>query len=213
MNEAHKRFRRAYYNLFARVYDAFVALHSRDREKGLRAWLVEVASLKPGMRVLDICTGTGEVAAAVRARHGEEVTVVGADFSEGMLKKAKQKDPHVLWVQADVTNLPFKSNRFDVVLCAYGFYELKDDQKEDALREARRVLSPKGRFLMMEHEEPPHPVIRFLYRVRLATMGSLSSEEFAKREMQVISSHFKNVRKLKSPSGNSKIIVASHPKP
>ena len=206
--DSHKRFRRAYYNLFSKIYDGFVAVHSGDKKKRLREWLVETASPKPGMRILDLCTGTGEVAALVKRKLGPGGLVVGVDFSEGMLEVAKGKCPDVEWIQADVVNLPFRDRTFDIAFCAYGFYELKDWQKLELLKEVRRVLRPKGRFFIMEHEEPDDPLIRFLYRVRLATMGSFDPKGFIAKEMQIISTVFKSVRKLKSSSGNSKIIIA-----
>ena len=208
-----KSYRKAYYNLFSHMYDKFVELHSRDRRQRLRDWLVEMANLKPEDRVLDICTGTGAVAIKALNATRERAFVVGVDFSRGMLSRAREKSRKVNWVQADVTLLPFKDNSFDVVFCAYGFYELKDREKYLALKEICRVLKPSGKFLIMEHEEPKHPIIKLLYRIRLATMGSLSSKKFIKRELEIISQFFQKVDKILSFSGNSKIIIAEGPRP
>ncbi len=205
-----KLLRQTYYNVFSCFYDTFVRLHSRDKAQNLRKYLIKEAKVKPGMKVLDLCTGTGSVAIFTINAMGEEGLVVGCDFSFGMLRKAKEKSKskNIAWVLADVTSLPFRDTSFDLVFCAYGFYELKDKEKIDALKEISRVLVPNGYFCMMEHEEPKNPFIKFLYRIRLATMGSLSSVKFIKKELDLISCFFKKVEKKVTPSGNSKLILA-----
>lgn len=205
-----RRFRRVYYDCFSIVYDRFVALHSSDRAGTLRKWLIKKAGIKPGIRVLDLCTGTGSVAIeAVRAIKNDGI-VVGLDFSFGMLKKAKEKSknlPMPIWIEANAIYLPFKDASFDVVLCSHAFYELTDPEKAKALGEIKRVLAPDGRFYLMEHEQPENALLRFLYRVRLASMGSWSSYEFITKEMNILSHFFSQVIKEKSPTGNSKIII------
>ena len=211
MSLFRKKARQFYYDLFSAVYDVFIKTHSGDRAQRLRKWLINKADLKSGMRVLDVCTGTGSVAIRAKKKIGEKGIVTGVDFSYGMLRKAREKSKHcdILWIQADVTMLPFKRSSFDAVFCAYGFYELKDDEKIKMLKEVFRVLTDKGKFFMMEHEEPKNPFVRVLYRLRLMTMGSFSSKEFIKKELQFISHFFKEVKKEKSLSGNSKLIIAT----
>ena len=211
-NKTRKIIRRGYYNIFSHVYDTFVRLHSGDSAQRLRRWLIETVGLEPGMNVLDLCTGTGSVAITARRAIGDKGLVVGLDFSEGMLRRAYQKSYNIAWIQADVTELPFKDNSLDAVFCAYGFYELKHGERTKVLEEVCRILVPEGKFLMMEHEVPMQPFIRFLYRIRLVTLGSLSSEKFIKKEMEIISGFFGSVMKEKSPSGNSKIIMGQYPK-
>ena len=211
-NKARRIIRQGYYNVFSHIYDTFVRLHSGDSAQKLRRWLIETADLRPGMNVLDLCTGTGSVAITAKRAIGNKGLVIGLDFSEGMLRRACQKSHKVAWIQADVTELPFKDSSLDVVFCAYGFYELKSDEKVKVLEEVCRILVPEGKFLMMEHKEPIQPFIRFLYRIRLITLGSLSSEKFIKKEMEIISGFFKDVRRESSPSGNSKIIIGIRPK-
>jgi len=211
-NTVRKKIRQLYYNIFSNIYDAFVRLHSGDTSQALRKWLIETADLRPGIKILDLCTGTGSVAMKAKERIKDRGIVVGVDFSEGMLKKAIKKSDDIFWIQADVTELPFKKGSFDIVFLAYGFYELKDKDKFMALNEICRVLSKNGKFLMMEHEEPENQFIRFLYRIRLLTMGSLSSVDFIKKEIQIISDFFEKVKKIKSLSGNSKIIIGEIPK-
>jgi demethylmenaquinone methyltransferase/2-methoxy-6-polyprenyl-1,4-benzoquinol methylase len=83
--------RQIYYDLFSKVYDFIIRLHSRDREGSLRGFITEKANLSEGDKALDLCTGTGSVAAELTKDVGGEGLVVGLDFSRGMLKKAKKK--------------------------------------------------------------------------------------------------------------------------
>jgi len=205
-----RRFRRFYYDVFSRVYDRVIALHSADRAGRLRAWLVEKAGVEPGMKVMDLCTGKGSVALEASKVVGDEGLVVGVDFSQGMLEKAREKAGQgsgLVWVEASAPFLPFKDETFDVVLCSHAFYELKDWEKMWTLAEVKRVLVPGGRFCMMEHEEPGNPLVKFLYKMRLASMGSWDSARFVAQEMELLGKFFRGVTKEKSPTGNSKLLV------
>lgn len=206
------RFRRRYYDIFSSFYDLIINLHSRDKSAGLRDFLVESSGVRPGDVVLDICTGTGSV--AIRA--GEEVKspggkVVALDFSHGMLKKARRKikdstRERVHLVEADVSSMPFADGSFDVVTCSHAMYELTAQARKEGLGEIRRVLKKGGSFFMMEHEVPEKPFIRFLYYVRLTTMGSRENRGFARDETLELGQHFSDVRKSHSPTGKSKLI-------
>ena len=83
--------RRLYYDLFSKIYDLIIRLHSRDIEGSLRRFITEKANLSEGDRALDLCTGTGSVAIELARQVGENGLVVGLDFSRGMLEKAKEK--------------------------------------------------------------------------------------------------------------------------
>ncbi|MBN2720705.1 MAG: class I SAM-dependent methyltransferase [Proteobacteria bacterium] len=206
------RIRRFYYDLFSHFYDGIIDLHSRDKSAALRDYLVRSSGIGPGDCVLDICTGTGSVAlrAALAVREGRG-KVVALDFSLGMLrktaKKVRQRDLEgVFPVQADVSDLPFPDGSFDCVTCSHAMYELTAMAREKGLGEIRRVLKDGGRFLMMEHEVPERPFIRFLYKVRLLTMGSGQNREFAKDETAELGEHFSDIRKSSSPTGRSRLL-------
>ena len=201
-----RKWRRKYYDIFSKFYDTIIKLHSQDKSEALREFLIKKADLEPGFKVLDVCTGTGSV--AVRAKElYPKCEIYGVDFSKGMLKKAKEKRKDVHWILASATMLPFKDNTFDVVFCSHAFYELKGAEKLWTLGEIKRVLKPKGRYLMMEHEVPKNRFIKFLYYIRLASMGSADGFEFVKKELNIISKFFSQVRKELSPSGRSKLII------
>ena len=205
-----KRWRRSYYDIFSSFYDGIIALHSKDKSARLRDFLIEKSGFEPGMNLLDICTGTGAVALRAASRQSSSGAVVGLDFSMGMLQKARKKARKggikVDFVLADVSRLPFLAETFHVVTCSHAMYELDPETRNSALGEARRVLVPGGVFIMMEHMEPDRPFVRFLYNLRLASMGSSSNREFAMDERPFVSRFFNGVQLMKAPGGRSKVI-------
>lgn len=110
-------------------------------------------------RVLDLCCGTGDMAFALRRAGGKTPAHIrGTDFSHAMLQRAKLKssDPSMKsapeWIEADALNLPFPSNRFDLVTSAFGFRNLAD--YDAGLREIQRVLRPGGECGILDFGEP-----------------------------------------------------------
>jgi ubiquinone/menaquinone biosynthesis C-methylase UbiE len=163
--------RRLYYDLFSKIYDFVIRVHSRDVEGSLRGFITGKANLSKGDRALDLCTGTGSVAAKLAGKIGENGLVVGLDFSRGMLEKAKEKafklnlkQLHV--VQAYADQLPFKNLSFNGVTCSHAFYELKGEERTIAINEVARVLRRGGRFCLMEHAKPQKWIPRLLFYVR-----------------------------------------------
>jgi demethylmenaquinone methyltransferase/2-methoxy-6-polyprenyl-1,4-benzoquinol methylase len=206
------RFRRFYYDVFSGFYDLVIRLHSRDEGSSLRDFLVESSGLAHGDTHLDICTGTGSVALRASRAVGEEGgRVIAVDFSHGMLKKARQRireerSTSVNLVEADVSSLPFREGTFDVVTCSHAMYELPPGVRKKCLNEVRKILKVGGSFHMMEHEVPKKFLVRFLYYVRLTSMGSLENRKFAKDEVPELETYFSDVRKSLSPTGKSKLI-------
>ena len=202
--------RRKYYDLFSHFYDAFIKLHARREEDDTRRLLVDAAELenKSSCRVLDICCGTGSLLSVFAQRY-PDVVLVGYDFSRGMLHKAKEKNAltRALFVEGDAADLPFSDSSFDLVTCAYALYELKGEAREKALGEMKRVIQPTGLVMLMEHEVPSHPLVRFLFNVRLASMGSDDAREFVKGGVQRLQKIFSNLTLSRSRSGKSRLII------
>ena len=111
---------------------------------------------RPGVQVLDLCCGTGDMAFALYGE-GPRARITGADFSHAMLKRALAKSPArsggvVLWVEADALRLPFADKSFDLVTSAFGFRNLAD--YDLGLQEIWRVLRPGGACGILEFSEP-----------------------------------------------------------
>jgi demethylmenaquinone methyltransferase / 2-methoxy-6-polyprenyl-1,4-benzoquinol methylase len=117
-------------------------------------------AVRPGDRVLDACCGTGDLAVAARAAGAGEV--VGVDFSERMLERARRKAPELEWVQGDVLALPFDDASFGSAVVGFGVRNVED--LEAGLRELRRVLLPGGRLGILEITKPRGPLAPF-YKV------------------------------------------------
>ncbi|MDQ2982995.1 MAG: bifunctional demethylmenaquinone methyltransferase/2-methoxy-6-polyprenyl-1,4-benzoquinol methylase UbiE [Actinomycetota bacterium] len=117
------------------------------------------AVVRPGDRVLDACCGTGDLALAATAVGGR---VVGLDFSERMLERAREKSADVEWVRGDATALPFEDGSFDSATVGFGVRNL--DDLAGGLRELRRVLKPGGRLAILEITRP-RGVLAPFYRV------------------------------------------------
>jgi len=109
---------------------------------------------QPGARVLDLCSGTGDMAFRLR-RQGTGARIMGADFSHAMLVLASKKTSPlrpVEWIEADALELPFPDRSFDLVTSAFGFRNLAD--YDAGLGEIFRVLRPGGECGILEFSEP-----------------------------------------------------------
>ena len=205
-----KSLRRSYYNVFSRFYDSFVALHSSDVQNVVRGYLSELAPVTEGEKVLDICTGTGSLLPYLRQKVGPSGSVVGVDFSRGMLAANRQKTKgfeNVCLVEADAASLPFAGSSFDAVTCSHAFYELKGETQERVLREILRILKPGKVFLMMEHDVPEKSLVRALFYIRMISMGAKRALAILKHERRTLESYFCWGEKVASPSGRSKIMI------
>ncbi|MCL5021768.1 MAG: bifunctional demethylmenaquinone methyltransferase/2-methoxy-6-polyprenyl-1,4-benzoquinol methylase UbiE [Nitrospirae bacterium] len=114
------------------------------------------ARVTRGEKVLDICTGTGELAKLLLKRIGPEGSLTGADFCEDMLRVARKKmspmPKNLSLVVSDARELAFPDNTFDVATVSFGMRNVPDTVR--ALREIGRVLRPGGRFFCLELTRP-----------------------------------------------------------
>jgi demethylmenaquinone methyltransferase / 2-methoxy-6-polyprenyl-1,4-benzoquinol methylase len=139
---------RSMFDGVAPVYDAMNRLTTAGLDGRWRR-LAARAVVRPGARVLDACCGTGDLALAAEAEGGD---VVGLDFAERMLARARRKSAHVEWVRGDVLALPFADETFDAATIGFGLRNVEDRPK--ALRELRRVLRPSGRVAILDVVRP-----------------------------------------------------------
>jgi demethylmenaquinone methyltransferase/2-methoxy-6-polyprenyl-1,4-benzoquinol methylase len=142
----------AMFDRIAGVYDVMnsvmtAGLHHRWRERA-----ADLARVGPGSRALDVATGTGDLALALAARGAE---VVGADFSDGMLERARAKAPGIRFEHADALALPYDDASFDAATVGFGARNLGDLGR--GLSEMVRVVRPGGRVVILEITTPTRP--------------------------------------------------------
>jgi len=115
-----------------------------------------------GEKVLDLCTGTGELALAF-ARQGAEV--VGVDIARGMLKRAQTKSPgsNLTWVEMDATELSFEAKSFDISLISLALHHMPKAVQLRVLRELRRVT--RKRIVIIEPHTPVNPRLFTLWAI------------------------------------------------
>jgi demethylmenaquinone methyltransferase/2-methoxy-6-polyprenyl-1,4-benzoquinol methylase len=126
-----------------------------------RRWTLQRAGLRPGMRLLDVATGTGLVAQGGVRILGEPGRVVGVDPSRGMLQEARKALSGPL-VQGIGEELPFRDGLFDMLSMGFALRHVAD--LEAAFREYWRVLKPGGRLLLIEVSRPRSAAGRWLMR-------------------------------------------------
>jgi demethylmenaquinone methyltransferase/2-methoxy-6-polyprenyl-1,4-benzoquinol methylase len=151
----------ALFGQIAGCYDLFNHLFSLGLDYTWRWRLVRClechVSRAPDARVLDLATGSGDVALALQRRGWN---VIGADFCAPLLQKAKAKGVKEL-AEADAHHLPFEAGSFDAVTIAFGFRNFQDRGR--ALEEIGRVLKPGGWLFILEFSQP-YSWFRPLYR-------------------------------------------------
>ena len=148
------------FSSIARQYDFLNSLLS------LR-FTARVSGVTQGSKVLDVCTGTGELALAYADEMGVNASVIGTDFCFEMLavgkrKVEKQKRPKVFFpIEADTLVLPFTENAFDVVSVGFGIRNVSD--LEGGIREMARVAVSGGRIVILEFTQPNDRLFRWFY--------------------------------------------------
>jgi demethylmenaquinone methyltransferase/2-methoxy-6-polyprenyl-1,4-benzoquinol methylase len=133
-------------------YDLMNDLMSAGLHRLWKSFTVRQADVRPGMCVLDIAGGTGDLARAFADRAGDTGLVVLSDINESMLRagrdKLLDKGRMLPLVRCDAEQLPFSDDSFDVVSVAFGLRNMT--HKDVALAEMRRVIKPGGKVLVLE---------------------------------------------------------------
>jgi demethylmenaquinone methyltransferase/2-methoxy-6-polyprenyl-1,4-benzoquinol methylase len=143
---------RAMFDRIAGVYDAMNSVMTAGMHHRWRRRAIDVARVGPGSRVLDVATGTGDLAIEAQSRGA---VVVGSDFSEGMLALARKKAPSITFEQADALALPYEDDSFDAATVGFGARNFADLQQ--GLSEMARVVRPGGRVVVLEITTPTRP--------------------------------------------------------
>jgi demethylmenaquinone methyltransferase/2-methoxy-6-polyprenyl-1,4-benzoquinol methylase len=125
-------------------------MHHRWRERA-----ADLADVRPGDRVLDVATGTGDLAIELAKRVTPGGEVVGSDFSEGMLEHARLKAPALRWERGDALALPYGDDEFQAATVGFGARNFGDLEK--GIGEMARVVRPGGKVVVLEITTPTKP--------------------------------------------------------
>jgi demethylmenaquinone methyltransferase/2-methoxy-6-polyprenyl-1,4-benzoquinol methylase len=156
---------RAMFDRVARFYDLLntvmtAGLHHRWRERA-----ADFARVGPGSRVLDVATGTGDLALELARRVAPGGEVVGSDFSEEMLALARRKrkpaGTEMSFQWGDALELPFDDDSFDAATVGFGARNFSDLSR--GLQEMVRVVRPGGRVVVLEFTSPTRPPLSIFY--------------------------------------------------
>jgi demethylmenaquinone methyltransferase/2-methoxy-6-polyprenyl-1,4-benzoquinol methylase len=161
---------RGMFERIAPVYDVMNRVMTAGLDRRWRRLAVREV-VWPGDRVLDACCGTGDLAVEAERRGGR---VVGLDFSERMLERARRKSGTIEWVHGDALALPFADGAFDVVTVGFGVRNL--ESLERGLAELGRVLRPGGRIAVLEITRPRgilRPFFRLWFDVLVPVAGKV----------------------------------------
>lgn len=169
----------------AAKYDIMNDVMSFGIHRFWKRYTIEVSGARPGMKVLDLAGGTGDLTAKFSHLVGDKGEVVLADINDSMLKvgRTKLRDKgivnNVSYVQANAEALPFPDNHFDIITIAFGLRNVTD--KDAALRSMNRVLKPGGKLLVLEFSKPQHEIMRKVYDLYsfkvLPKMGELITKD------------------------------------
>ncbi len=159
------RFIRRLFDRISPRYDLFNRLSSFCLDRPWRRRTIQGLKLLPEMRLLDLCSGTGDLAIQAAVEMLPLGRVVACDFSERMLRSARRRfgpfPParwHIRLIQAKAESLPFGPGSFDAVTIGFALRNVTD--LEATFRELHRALKPGGRIGLLEFGRPRDPFLR-----------------------------------------------------
>ena len=173
---------RRMFDAIAGRYDLMNRMMTFGQDQRWRRFVVATANLPEGGAVLDLATGTGDIAALL-ALNSPSARVVGGDFSLGMLDQAKARFPggNISWHACDANLLPFGDETFAAV--TFGYLLRNVDDSTRVLREVFRVLRPGGRVVCLDTTPPArnllYPVVRLYLRFAIPLLGRLLADDKA----------------------------------
>jgi demethylmenaquinone methyltransferase/2-methoxy-6-polyprenyl-1,4-benzoquinol methylase len=173
-------------SMFASIaprYDLLNRLLSGGSDVAWRRKAASLLAIRPGERLLDLCSGTGDLALQFHRSSGGAARVVAADFTFEMLalgqRKIRAASAPIPEATADGLRLPFPAAAFDGAAAAFGVRNFEDLGK--GLAEVHRVLKPGGRFLILEFapepEGPLRPLVALYLKHVLPFVGGLISRD------------------------------------
>ena len=158
---------RAVFDSVANRYDLMNDLMSFGIHRIWKRFTVQLAAVGGGHKILDLASGTGDLAAAFARLTGPQGVVVMSDINAAMLEQGRAKMVdlgmigNIAYAQIDAEHIPFPDNSFDCVTIGFGLRNVTD--KQQALDSMYHVLKPGGRVLILEFSHPSHMPLRRAY--------------------------------------------------
>jgi len=150
----------AMFNRIAFTYDRMNRLMTAGFDRAWRQEIIRLANLKPDMQVLDLGTGTGDLAWLV-FNEVPEISVTAADFSLAMMLEGRKRG-NLPFVSADALSAPFADGSFDIVMS--GFLLRNTADLDQALKEQHRLLKPGGQVVVLDTTRPvQNPLTPFIW--------------------------------------------------
>ncbi len=166
-------------------------------------------TLLNGYRVLDLCTGTGDLALRIAKRSNGSVRIHALDYSEPMLAVARKKArrnaiDRIAFTHGDAAELPFASGSLDSVGIAFAFRNLtfKNPDRDKFLSEIFRVIKDQGKFVIVESSQPVNRILTGLFRIYLKIFvagfgGMISGHRVAYNYLAASARNFYNPLEIK----------------
>jgi len=200
--KSKKEFVKYIFNDISSTYDFLNHFLSLGIDVLWRRKFIKSLNFSDGDKVLDVATGTGDVAFAIRRKYNTDI--IGLDLSVNMLEIAKKKlkkfkIDDIDFIEGDAENLPFDDNTFDKIVISYGLRNLGDCQK--GIEEFHRVLKPGGKLGILEFLQPQSTIIakifKFYFNKILPRVASLFSNSKAYRYLPESVENFMSPNELK----------------
>lgn len=173
------------FNSVAPRYDLMNDLMSAGLHRLWKRVAIESVAIRPAMQILDLASGTGDLARAMATRLGSEGHVILADINDQMLRIGRNHciDEGQLkglsWCQCDAEELPYSKDSFDRITISFGLRNVTN--KDIALKEMLRVLKPGGKALILEFSKPTSRPLSYVYDIYsfsiLPLMGQLVTQD------------------------------------
>jgi demethylmenaquinone methyltransferase / 2-methoxy-6-polyprenyl-1,4-benzoquinol methylase len=171
----------AMFDRIAGFYDVMNTVMTAGLHHRWRARAADLAALSAGDSALDVACGTGDLAIELSRRVGADGEVIGSDFAQEMLERARAKAPALQWELGNALDLPYASNGFDAATVGFGARNFSDLDR--GLAEMARVVKPGGRVVVLEITTPHKPPLSTFYSLwfdRIVPLiGRVTGEEEA----------------------------------
>ena len=199
--------------MFAEIapkYDLMNHVLSLNIDTHWRAKTLRILKLQSGAPVLDVCTGTGDLALSMARSLGRETRIVGSDFCVEMLEIARKKQirklpgySQVEFIEADTQALPFPENHFQAVTVAFGLRNVAVTPK--GLSEMRRVCKTGGQVAVLEFSKPTLFGLSHLYNAYFKHILPRVGQSMSKNKQSAYAYLPQSVQEF--PSGEALAII------